>query len=98
MSKAVLLGTGDPRRGNSRGSTKSSVVLREPMAAQTMSTMTTSKNPWAAILEWSWRRRLQAWRRAEFEGRVEAESMRSLGRPPTRDERMRVLRRYPASV
>ena len=59
-----------------------------------MSSVMTSKKGRAALVDWRWRRRLQAWRRAEFEARAEAESMRSLGRPMTRDEMKRVFRRY----
>ena len=63
-----------------------------------MSRVMTSKKGRDALVDWRWRRHLRAWRRAEFMARAEAESMRSLGRPLTRDEMMRVLRRYPGDL
>jgi len=51
-----------------------------------------------APIDWRWRRRLRAWRRAEFEARAEAESMRTLGRPLTRDELKRVLDRHSGNL
>ena len=50
----------------------------------------------ASIDPWRWQRKLRAWRRAEYLARAEAESMRRVGRPLTREEKERVLRRYPA--
>ena len=48
----------------------------------------------AALNDWRWERLLRKWRRADLEAVAEAESMRSLGRPLTRDEMRRVFRRY----
>ena len=50
----------------------------------------------AALDDWRWQRKLRAWRRAEFLARAEAESMRRVGRPLTREEKERALRRHPA--
>jgi hypothetical protein len=80
------------------GLNRSLVVLRGPTDEVTMSSVMISMKPRAALLDWRWQRRFRAWRRAEFEDRAEAESMRSLGRPLTRDEMMRVSRRYSRGV
>ena len=58
----------------------------------------TSGKARAVLNDWRWRRRLRAWRRAEFMAAAEAEAVRRLGRPLTREEMERVLRRYPAHV
>jgi hypothetical protein len=58
----------------------------------------THKNGRALLVDWRWQRRLRAWRRAEFLARAEAESMRRVGRPLTREETERVLRRHPADI
>jgi hypothetical protein len=52
----------------------------------------------AALDDWRWQRKLRAWRRAEFLARAEADSMRRTGRPLTREEKERVLRRHPADL
>jgi hypothetical protein len=52
----------------------------------------------AALVNWRWQRKLRAWRRADFLARAEAESMRRLGRHLTREEKERVVRRYPADL
>lgn len=51
----------------------------------------------AALADWLWRRRMRAWRRAEFKASAEAVSLRSIGRPLTPEELARVFRRYPAN-
>ena len=48
----------------------------------------------AALDDWRWRRRMRAWRRADFVARAEAVSRRQLGRGLTAGELERVLRRY----
>ena len=58
--------------------------------------MMSSSHGRSALFDWRWQRRLRAWRRAEFMARAQAESMRSLGRPLTREEMERVLHRHPA--
>jgi hypothetical protein len=63
-----------------------------------MFSVMTSKKGRALLVDWRWQRRLRAWRRAEFMARAEAESMRTSGRPLTREEMERVLRRHPADL
>ncbi len=63
-----------------------------------MSSVMTSKKGRAALVDWRWRRRLRAWRRAEFMAAAEAESLRRLGRSLTREELERVFRRYPGDL
>ena len=58
----------------------------------------TSRKPRAVLNDWRWRRRQRAWRRAEFMAAAEAEAMRHLGRPLTREEMERVLRRCPGEI
>jgi hypothetical protein len=48
----------------------------------------------AALDDWRWRRRMRAWRRADFVARAEEVSRRQLGRDLTAEEREGVLRRY----
>ena len=48
----------------------------------------------AALDDWRWRRRMRAWRRADFVARAEEVSRRQLGRGLTPEEREGVLRRY----
>ena len=48
----------------------------------------------AALDDWQWRRRMRAWRRADFVARAEEVSRRQLGRGLTAGELERVLRRY----
>ena len=57
----------------------------------------TSRKARAVLNDWRWRRRQRAWRRAEFMAAAEAEAMRR-GRPLTREELERVLRRYPGEI
>jgi hypothetical protein len=88
----------DSTNGEWSGLSKVSVLLLGPTRTVTMPSVMTSKKGRAALADWRWRRRLRAWRRAEFEARAEAESMRSLGRPMTRDEMKLVFRRYPGHL
>lgn len=64
----------------------------------TMSGVMTSRKGRATLVDWRWQRRLRAWRRAEFLAKADAESMRRLGRPLTREERERVFHRYPGDL
>ena len=48
----------------------------------------------AALDDWRGRRRMRAWRRADFVARAEEVSRRQLGRDLTAEEREGVLRRY----
>ena len=54
------------------------------------------RTPRAALNDWRWQRRARKWRRLQFVASAEEASMRRLGRPPTREELERALRRYPA--
>jgi hypothetical protein len=60
-----------------------------------MSGVMISKKGRAALADWQWRRRMRAWRRAEFKAGADAVAMRSLGRPLTQEELARLFRQYP---